>query len=229
MGARGCLSVPTPLLMTCTLEARWFGTPPLPPAFQKWFSTLGTVETETQTDLYLPAEDPALNLKLRDGQLQIKRRLAGPLRTSFGDQAAGHCEQWVKWSFALQEETSPLWDEDPTDLWVAVQKTRDQISIPPDEQSALSTNLPTTPPATLEAELTTIETAHESAWTFCLETQGPLSSLADTLMIAGPLLVDDTLTITLSDDQSFGYVRWLQELPSVRRRPAPDVQIPSTE
>lgn len=215
--------------MTCTLEARWFGTPPLPSAFRKWFYTLGPVETETQTDLYLPAEDPALNLKLRDGQLQIKRRLAGPLRTPFGPKATARCEQWTKWSFGLREETSTLWEADPTELWVAVEKTRHQISIPPEEQSSLSPDLPTTPPATIEMELTTIEVENESTWTFCLEAHGPVPSLAETLLTAGPLLLDESLPVPLPDDQSFGYVRWLQQLPSVHTRPAPEVQISRDE
>lgn len=226
---RGILQTRLAFPMTCTLEARWFGTPPLPPALLDWFHTLGTVETRTQTDLYLPAEDSALNLKLREGQLQIKRRLAGPLRTSFSTQAAGRCEQWGKWNFDLREGTSSLWEEDPTDLWIAVEKTRHQISIPPEEQSSLSPNLPTTPSATIEVELTTIETGHDTTWTFCFETQGPVPSLADTLMTAAPLLLDDSLPVTLPEDQSFGYIRWLQQLPSVSTRPAPEMQIPRRE
>lgn len=210
--------------MTLTLEARWFGAPPLPDVLREWFNTLGTIRTSAQTDLYLPAEDPALNLKLRDNQLQIKRRLAGPFRTSLGPTAAGRCEQWVKWSFDL-EEASSLWDEDPTALWVPVKKTRHQLTIPPEAQSSLTTDLPTSPPASIEAELTVLEADSESAWTFCVEADGPTGSLVETLTSAAPLLLDDRLPISLSTEQSFGYVRWLQQLPTVDTRPAPEVRI----
>lgn len=212
--------------MTFTLEARWFGPAPLPDALREWYNALGPVETSTQTDLYLPAEDPALNLKMRDDQLQIKRRLAGPLSTSFSDKASGRCEQWGKWTLDLAEPPSDLWDDDPTDLWVAVEKTRHQLSFTPDEQSDLTEALPTTPPATLEAELTTVEAMRDTAWTFCLEAEGPVPSLVDTLMTAGPIVLDDSLPVTLPADQSFGYVRWLQQRPTLTTRPASSVQIP---
>ncbi len=212
--------------MTFTLEARWFGPSPLPAALREWFGTLGAVETSTQSDLYLPAEDPTLNLKLRNGQLQIKQRLAGPLRTSFGPRAAGRCEQWVKWRFALKESAPSLREEDPTDLWVRVEKTRHQLSISPEAQSSLAPELPTSPPATIEAELTTVEAAGQTAWTLCAETEGPVSSLTDTLHTAAPLLLDDRLPVALSPDQSFGYIRWLQQLPAVTTRPGPEIQVP---
>lgn len=215
--------------MTFTLEVRWFGPPPLPDALRSWFDTLGHVETSTQTDLYLPAEDPALNLKLRNRKLQIKRRLAGPLRTNFSSRAAGRCEQWGKWSFDLKDEQFSLRDQDPTDLWVRVEKTRHQILIPPENQSSISTDLPTTPSARIKAELTQLETNDEVRWTFCLEAEGPVPSLVDTLMAAGPKLLNDSLSVPLSDDQSYGYIRWLQQLPSVSARPAPEIQVPRSQ
>ena len=215
--------------MTYTLEARWFGTPPLPAALRDWFDTLASPKTSTRTDLYLPAADPTLNLKLRGDQVQVKRRLAGPIRTSFGPKAAGCCEQWAKWSFRLSEEESLPGDEEPTDQWIPVEKTRHQFAIPAGDQSALTSTLPTSPPATIEAELTEVEADAATAWTLCVETKGPVSSLVDTLTTAAPLLLDDQLPVSLSTDQSFGYIRWLQQLPAVSTRPAPEVQISRPE
>jgi len=214
--------------MIFTFEARWFDTSPLPDALRTWFHTLGAVETSTQTDWYLPAEDPTLNLKVRDDQLQIKRRLAGPFRRAFGPDAAGRCEQWGKWSLSLQDGPT-VWSADPTGLWIRVEKIRHQISIPADRQSSLTETLPTSPPASIELELTTLKADAESAWTFCLETEGPIEGLKDTLTTAGPLLLDDPLPVELPDDQSFGYVRWLQQRPSTSLRPISDVQIPAPE
>ena len=210
--------------MVLTLEARWFGSPPLPTALREWIKGLGTVRTSEQTDLYLPAEDPAFNLKLRDDQLQIKRRLEGPFQVSMGPNAAGHCEQWVKWSFAL-EKASSLWDEDPTALWVPVQKTRHQVTLSPEDQSSLTPDLPTVPPASVDAELTTLTAGGESAWTLCVEAEGPVGRLVETLTTAAPHLLDDRLPISLTTDQSFGYIRWLQQLPTVDTQPASEVRI----
>lgn len=215
--------------MKYTLEVRWFDTPPLPLALRDWFETLGSIETSTLTDLYLPTTDPTHNVKLRDDEIQIKRRLAGPIRTTFGPNAAGCCEQWAKWSFRLREADPFPEDEEPTDLWIPVVKTRRQFSIAAEDQSALSSTLPTSPPATIEGELTEIETGEDAAWTLCLEAEGPVNSLVDTLTTAAPQLLDDRLPVTLSTDQSFGYIRWLQQLPAVSTRPAPKVQIPRPE
>jgi hypothetical protein len=212
--------------MKFTLEARWFDTLPVPEALMEWFQSLGTVETSTQADLYLPADDPTFNLKLRDDQLQIKRRVAGPFRTALGPKAAGACEQWSKWNFDLDEAPDSLWDDDPTGLWVSLNKTRRQLTIPPESQSALIDDLPTTPSATINVELTTVEAEVDTAWTFCLETEGPVSSLADTFMTAAPLLLDESLPLSLPADQSFGYVRWLQQRPDGPTRPTPEIQIP---
>jgi hypothetical protein len=211
--------------MTYTLEARWFGPSPLPTALSDWFHTLGAADTTTQTDLYLPSADPALNVKLRGDQLQIKRRLAGPHELSLGPRAVGRCEEWVKWSFPLSE-TPSLWDADPTDLWVRVEKTRRQCSFAPSAQSDLASDLPTSPSATIDAELTTLEAAGETAWTFCLETTGPTESLLNTLQTAAPHLLDEDLPVPFSADQSFGYVQWFQELPTVSQGPASNALIP---
>lgn len=211
--------------MTFTLEARWFGTPPLPEPLKEWLHTLGTVETSAQTDLYLPAQDPSLNLKMRDDQFQIKRRVGGPHRTALGPKATGACEQWVKWRLDLEEAPDALWDDDPTGLWVALKKTRHQLTVPPEAQSALTNDLPITPAATINLELTTVEADGDTAWTFCIETEGPVSSLADTFMTAAPLLLDETLPLTFPVDQSFGYMRWLQQRPGGLTRPAPEIQV----
>lgn len=211
--------------MTFTLEVRWFGTPPLPDELRRWLDTLGAVETSTQNDLYLPAGDSALNVKLRDDELQIKRRLAGPFRRTFGPKATGRCEQWVKWRFGPEEEQPSLWEEDPTGVWVSVKKTRHQCTIDPKAQSSLTADLPTSPPASIEVELTTLDAESESAWTLCLEAEGPVQSLGDTLTIAAPLLLDDRLPVVLSSEESFGYVHWLQQVAEVSTRPAPENQI----
>jgi len=212
--------------MTFTLEARWFGDPPLPDALAEWFQALGTVKTSTQSDLYLPADDPTFNLKVRDDQLQIKRRVAGPMRTALSPTATGTCEQWTKWHFDLDEAPDALWDDDPTGLWVSLTKTRRQLTIAPEAQSVLTGDLPTTPSATINVELTTVEAEEDAAWTFCIETEGPVSALADTFLTAAPLLLDETMPLTLPADQSFGYIQWLRQRPGGPTRPTPEIQIP---
>jgi len=211
--------------MAHTLEARWFASPPLPPALRDGFDALGLVKTRSQTDLYLPTEDASLNVKLRDGHVQIKRRLSGPFQKALAPHATGNLEHWTKWSFPLATERAALWDDDPTDLWVPVQKTRHQLAVPPSEQTALADTLPTAPPATLNAEVTTVEAGPDKAWTLCVEAEGPTPSLSDTLLAAAPRLLDGLSSVSLSPDQSYGYARWLQQRPGANPRPAPTVRI----
>lgn len=212
--------------MTHTLELRWFFEPPCPPAVRDAFETLGAVETTQQRDLYLPSEDPALNLKLRNGQVQVKRRLAGPFALAVGPEATGCAEHWGKWHLPPADDPSSVADDDPTGLWRPVHKTRHQWAMSPSAQAdQLSGHgLPTAPPAMLNAELTTVAAGDAQAWTLCLEAEGPVPALSDTLRTAAPLLFG-RLPLTLSTETSYGYARWLRDQPSVRFRPNPDAVV----
>lgn len=214
--------------MESTLEMRWFESGSPPAELRDWFEDLGRPSSNTRTDLYLPCGDPARNLKLRNGRIEVKQRLAGPIRRSFGPAVTGDCEQWTKWSFPLRETPTPLTD-DPTDLWVPVEKTRTRHAFEATEQTDLSGELPASPPATVLVELTEVTAGSATAWTFCLETAGPSSGLVETLTAAGSTLLTDGFPTTLSADRSFGYVRWLQGLPTVTDEPAPEVRIPPAE
>lgn len=215
--------------MSPTLEVRWFENGPPPSGLRHWFEDLEPEPPSTWTDLYLPCEDPGLNLKVRDEKCQIKRRLAGPTRHAFGPAAVGRYEEWIKWSFDLANGPSAPWDDDPTALWTPIEKMRHQRRLDAEAQSALTEALPTTPPATVMIELTTLTTLDQTAWTLCLEAEGPPSILVDTLTTAGTFLFDSELPVSLTADRSFGYVRWLQQLPSVQSGPAPELLIPMAE
>lgn len=209
--------------MTHTLELRWFFELPCPPAVRDAFEALGAVETTQQRDLYLPADDPALNLKLRNGQVQIKRRLAGPFALAVGPEAAGCAEHWGKWSLSTTADPPSVADNDSTGLWCPVHKTRHQWSMSPSTQAdQLSGHgLPTAPSAALNAELTTVAAGDARAWTLCLEAEGPVPALSDTLRTAAPLLFR-RLPLALSTEDSYGYARWLRDQPSVHLCPPSD-------
>lgn len=209
--------------MDFTLEARWFDSDPVPTDLREWTEALGSAEPSSWTDLYLPSSDPGFNLKLREDKVQVKRRLTEPTARSLGPTVTGQCEQWAKWSFPL-DTSSSLWEDDPTGLWVAVEKTRLRQSFEPDAQRSLSDRLPTSPPARVHVELTDVRVKGETAWTFCLETEGPAAGLASTLITLGPLLLDDFPT-ALSAEHSFGYVEWLQRLPTVSLAATTDVRV----
>lgn len=213
--------------MILTLETRWFDDTPLPADLYEWFETLGSVDPSHWTDFYLPTSDPALNLKYREGKVQVKHRLAPPIRRSFGPHVTGHCEQWIKWSFPSADGSPHLREIDDTGLWLPVRKTRQRHRFTGDDQQSLSEALPTSPPAAIEIELTEISVDEETAWSLCIEAEGPAESLLDTLTGAGSALFTETFPISLSAQQSFGYVQWLQQLPPEIGHPPPEVLISS--
>jgi len=215
--------------MTITLEVRWFGNALPPLSLQDWFGQLDSESHEAWTDFYLISGDPGLNLKARDGKIQVKRRLTGPTACTFGPSASGHYEQWVKWSFDREAEGVGPWGENTTGLWIPVEKTRRQRTFDSEAQSVLASALPMHAAAMVKIELTTFVVSEREAWTLCLETEGPPEGLVDTLSAAGEALFDADFPVTLATDQSSGYVRWLQRHSEVHPRPVPDLLVAEPE
>ncbi len=118
--------------MLTTLELRWFshGTPPA--EVEHWFSDdcpgqlQGSPEEREDLYLYTPECD-YLNIKLRQGRLEVKWRKAELGIQRFDPSWEGEVEQWLKWSC-----------EDPTQQsiipaavvgkgpWIGVKKRRTQ-------------------------------------------------------------------------------------------------------
>ncbi len=118
--------------MLTTLELRWFchGTPSA--ELQYWFSAncpgqpLGSPEEREDLYLYTP-ECQYLNIKLRQGSLEVKWRKAelGILR--FGDSWEGNVEKWLKWicKDPTQENMIPA-EVVGKGSWISVKKKRSQ-------------------------------------------------------------------------------------------------------
>lgn len=118
--------------MLTTLELRWFNRGMLPAEVEHWFQTdspgnrLGSPEQREDWYLYTPNCD-YLNIKLRQGNLEVKWRKAqlGILQLSADWQ--GNAETWLKWSCQDPTEQSLV----PVDIvgqqpWIPVQKVRSQ-------------------------------------------------------------------------------------------------------
>ena len=118
--------------MLTTLELRWFvcGTPPS--EVEHWFRVdcpgelLGSPEEREDLYFYTPECD-YLNIKLRQGSLEVKWRKAelGILR--FGESGEGKVEKWLKWICEDSDKQSII----PTNVanekaWIGVKKVRSQ-------------------------------------------------------------------------------------------------------
>ena len=167
-----------------TAEVRWFGRGEVPAEVEAWFIGFGPEpSTETRTDRYLSPTSDALGVKLREGQVEAKRRDAtlGPLAVG---KVRATVEAWTKWSFGLAEATEDLGDE-----WVAVAKARRQRHV-----------------SGCALELSRVEVGGVAWWSVCLEASGsdPESSLADAArqwLATAP---------ALPESQASGYPAWLR-------------------
>lgn len=118
--------------MLTTLELRWFSQGSPPKEVEHWFNVncpgelLGSPEAREDLYLYTPNCE-YLNIKLRQGSLEVKWRKAelGILR--FGNCWEGKVEQWLKWICEDPDKQSMM----PVNVvgekaWVEVKKVRSQ-------------------------------------------------------------------------------------------------------
>lgn len=204
--------------MVDTLEVRWFVEGAPPTEITEWMREIGASAESARTDLYLVSDDPAMNVKLREGNVQTKHRLGERSRIQFGDAVAGVKERWVKWSFPTVEQHHDLFDDDPTGLWVPVHKERMKRSIDPSEQANMLDHMIEDNPTTAEIELTDVRSGSHRAWTICMEAKGRAEALSGTLQQMGNHLFSQGIPRSLAVDHSFGYARWIQTL----KAPAPE-------
>lgn len=201
--------------MDDTLEIRWFapGTPPS--HVTDWITDLGAESESNRTDLYLLSEDPAMNVKFREGQLQTKHRIGDGDTVRVNERVSGTRERWIKWSFPLDDDAPDLINSDPTGLWVPVHKQRLQVDLDPDEQieRLRDANLAVTEPNPVEAlaELTVVRSGDTISWTVNVESEGAADRLTSTLEQIVPLFFADP-TISFEADASFGYAEWLRSV-----------------
>lgn len=118
--------------MLKTLELRWFSLGKPPEEVENWFrkqcpgKLLGL--PETREDLYLHTPDcDYLNIKLRQGSLEVKWRKAELSILRLGDCWEGKIEKWLKWVCEDPDQQSMM----PGDVaeeraWVGVKKVRSQ-------------------------------------------------------------------------------------------------------
>jgi len=210
--------------MERTLEVRWFYEGRAPDDVVAWFNTLNPRQHPKREDLYLISDDPSLNVKWRSGQIELKRRSGNRSETAFAEHVRGIQEYWQKWSFPLTKDALDLQHNDPSNLWLRVEKARLQRVYMPSEQRALLGTLSEPDPANALVELTRVTCGNCSAWTICMEAKGPTRALPGTLRRMGRFVFSRGTSPTLELSQSFGYVGWLKHVTSRGGTTAPEDQ-----
>lgn len=198
--------------MDQTLEVRWFYDGPPPASVRDWIAAFDPDEPSEREDLYLISDDPSLNVKLREGKVQLKRRSGARPLVAFADAVRGYREFWQKWSFPLTDDAPNLFTDDPSGLWLPVTKTRRQRTFTPDAQRALLDTLDEPDPAEASVELTRVTHSDHVAWTVCMEAEGRAEALAGTLRQMGRYVFGQGTPPELAPEHSTGYVGWLERV-----------------
>lgn len=208
--------------MLQTVETRWFGQGDVPADIWTWFEALpgNSEDQRPRRDLYLqPIQDDRVNVKLREGGLEVKQRQAIYGRISFSHSVAGQVERWIKWRFSLDDSSSSVATMYANhSSWVSVHKERRLKHYQLDEAGVIDTAPPPTdvagrrPEAGLmicHLELAVVRVGRNLWWTIAYETDVQGDNTLDGLVSIAGRQFEVRAPGQLIETNSFGYPHWL--------------------
>ena len=196
-------------VIRATAEVRWFLPGPVPPDVRAWFDDLGPLveAASPRTDCYVQPTGPGLNVKVREGRLEVKRRDAPGAVREWAAGVAGVVEHWRKWSFALDEAVRAMHSA----YWQAVRKQRRLRAYRPDGAGGVAeVSDDAESEAGCEVELSEIQVDGQTWWSVCFEAFGPEDQLDRLLLDTARHVFAQSMPPTvLVSDHSMGYPAWL--------------------
>jgi hypothetical protein len=219
-------NVPTrnmPMIQSC--EVRWF-LEALPETVAAWFERRGhRFSPEAQQgrcDFYLKSDSIRndLNIKLREGNIEIKERTSDFGVHSFGDCVQGRVEAWRKWSFKLaqtreggtEEALHITRQEIQNSAWIPVAKVRLLVMLEIAEEGRV--RLSEAPAFSLEegcsVELTQIRLPDRSRYSFALEAFSHSGQEYQNLLRAMDTMTAEIPGLEMLLSESMGYAEFLQ-------------------
>jgi hypothetical protein len=193
-----------------TLEVRWFFEDALPEAVRRWFEALedaAGIDQSARTDLYVQPTGPAMNVKVREGRLEVKRRDdIGPDR-ELTDGVQARLETWRKWGFPLQPGAAHEAEDDAR--WIAVRKRRWLRNYRRSKSGVALVGENETPEAACQVEISEIGARGETWWSLCFEAFGATERLEDVLRGTAAHVLAGDVPFTLTPEQAQGYPAWL--------------------
>jgi len=193
--------------MLPSIEVRWFVEGALPEAITGWYEdAVGLLDWDERTDRYIrPVAPDGMNVKWREGHIEIKRRsdVIGP---STWGRVSGSVERWRKWSFPIAEEM-PLAATGKE--WIPVIKHRSVRSFTIKNEKLVLTKPGEHLAHGCSVELAEVTVHHEPWWTLCLEAFGPDAEARTLIQQVGDRIFEDDNSPDLTEQSSMSYVRWL--------------------
>ena len=211
--------------MYLTLEVRWFYPGPLPGRVLEALQARSCLPAllPARRDHYLLLEgEPALGIKLREGNVEVKQRQEAPRQVEVGPGAVGWVARWRKWSFPLVQGGAPNAAPlehllVPASAWVAVEKKR-RLQRYRLGSGLQADSVPLEAPAQqgCEFELSRVWAGGEAWWSVCFEAFGPGPRLEQALLAVAAKVLEPGWPVALEREQSFGYPAWLQNVAAAR-------------
>jgi hypothetical protein len=200
-----------------TVEVRWFLPGRIPSEVAGWFERAGgeAWPAEERTDHYLRlGGEHALGIKVREGLLEIKRRMGSGEVAELHPDVAGQVERWRKWSFSLAAQDASLAHlRAPPGAWINVDKARLLARYCVSGARAVG-RIPHTecPELACDWELTQVQTEGKAWWTVAFEAFGQESHLEQTLHKVVAHVLAAGAPPVLGAEDSYGYPEWLAML-----------------
>lgn len=199
--------------MQSSAEIRWFGKGD---AIQKLYDALSvrriSFEKELQrTDWYLQTADHTLGVKLREGNIELKRLITHLGAFKVGN-VSGAMEQWQKWSFRVSADDDTFNEivSTPHPVWIAVSKDRKIAKFEiRDKRNVTQVPLQSRPIQGCNLEIASLVRQDQQWWTVCLEAFGPEANVGRYLQLALDTILTGTDIPTLTIDHSYGYPKWI--------------------
>ena len=191
-----------------TREIRWFFEEKKE-NIENWFNdqhlSFGT--SSERIDHYLVTDNSDMNIKLREGRLEIKQRNCGPRSRTMVDTATGYCEVWTKWSFAVEDNSTLVGDivKDRYQEWIKVAKNRLAVNLIEKDGAIQVRPISEQVDSGCQVELTKILIEGSIWYTFGLEWFG-----GDDESMVQPIIHDILNGSELNIKQSMGYAGFLK-------------------
>lgn len=199
--------------ISATIEARWFGPGSAPPELLAWLEAFeGPAEQQpVRRDHYLRyIEGDALNIKVRQGGLEVKQRQHAYGTVHLTSSIVGLVEGWFKWRFPLQDSESPAPTRDIDGPgWLAVDKTRQLRSYQINAGQVVQVFNDT--PEGCEVEFTKLQVKGDIWWTVAFEAFGHGPRDFDHLLAVAKHVFNKAAPPLTAPD-SYGYPHWLTAL-----------------
>ncbi len=203
-----------------SLELRWFFRGSIPSTVKRWFceqlpgTELSPEDTREDIYLWTPLQED-VGIKLRANRLEIKwRESAAPFRGAHN--VGGQTERWVKWSWADDQGGSQGISglRFPAGPWRAIKKKRWQRKYKWDGRTFTPAPWESILTRGTAIEMTKLEVDGREDGTVLVEAFGPDAPQQEKLLaIAVEYLWREYPGPALDPGQSYGYSRWLANLP----------------